>query len=155
MPAEQGTSLHQPCTSLHQPRALPAGRKPPHWRALLEARWRARLQEVTELSLAYHHAAAAAPDRLGGEPRARRLLGRAVAARRKLADIEEALGRLAAGHYGRCEQCRSPVGTARLAAAPETRYCPRCAGESGPARTDGTDGTDDAARPHPVSAAAA
>src|SRR5262249_32054269 len=28
------------------------------WRALLEAQWRARLQEVTELSLAYHEAAA-------------------------------------------------------------------------------------------------
>jgi hypothetical protein len=34
----------------------------PMWRALLEARWRARLQEVTELSLAYHEAVAAHPD---------------------------------------------------------------------------------------------
>jgi DnaK suppressor protein len=124
MPAKQSTRLPQP-------RGLPAGTKRPHWRALLEARWRARLQEVTELSLAYHHAAAAAPDRLGGEPRARRLLGRAVTARRKLADVEEALGRLAAGHYGRCEQCASPIGPARLAAAPEVRYCSRCAAEPG------------------------
>ena len=30
----------------------------PVWRALLEAQWRSRLQEVTELSLAYHEAAA-------------------------------------------------------------------------------------------------
>jgi RNA polymerase-binding transcription factor DksA len=118
MPAERSTSLQ-------------------HWRSLLEARWRTRLQEVTELSLAYHHAAAAAPDRLGGEPRARRLLGRAVAARRKLADIEEALGRLAAGHYGRCEQCGSPIGPALLGAVPEARYCSRCAAESGPARMAG------------------
>jgi RNA polymerase-binding transcription factor DksA len=117
MPAKQSTSLQQP-------RALPAGGS--HWRALLEARWRARLQEVTELSLAYHHAAAAAPDRLGGEPRARRLLGRAVTARRKLADIEEALGRLAAGHYGRCEQCGSPIGSTLLASVPEARYCSGC-----------------------------
>jgi RNA polymerase-binding transcription factor DksA len=121
MPAEPSRSL--------QPRALPAGGKRPHWRALLEARWRARLQEVTELSLAYHHAAAAAPDRLGGEPRARRLLSRAVTARRKLADIEEALGRLAAGHYGRCEQCGSPIASALLAAVPEARYCSRCAAQ--------------------------
>ena len=120
MPAE-------PSTSLQPPGALPAEKKRPHWRALLEARWRARLQEVTELSLAYHHAAAAAPDRLGGEPRARRLLGRAVTARRKLADIEEALSRLAAGHYGRCEQCGSPIGPALLAAVPEARYCSGCA----------------------------
>jgi len=109
----------EPSTSL-QPRAQPAERKRPHWRALLEARWRARLQEVTELSLAYHQAAAAAPDRLGGDPRARRLLGRAVTARRKLADIEEALGRLAAGQYGRCEHCGS---------VPETRYCSGCAAQ--------------------------
>jgi RNA polymerase-binding transcription factor DksA len=124
MPAE-------PSTSLQQPQALPAGSKRPHWRALLEARWRARLQEVTELSLAYHHAAAAAPDQLGGEPRARRLLGRAVTARRKLADIEDALGRLAAGHYGRCEQCGSPIGSTLLAAVPEARYCSGCAAQSG------------------------
>ena len=137
MPAEQSTSRQQP-------RALPAGSKRPHWRALLEARWRARLQEVTELSLAYHHAAAAAPDRLGGEPRARLLLSRAVAARRKLADIEEALGRLAAGHYGRCEQCGSPIASTLLVAVPEARYCSRCATESGLAGTGG------AARPEPL-----
>jgi RNA polymerase-binding transcription factor DksA len=121
MPAEQRTSLHQPL-------ALPAGRRRPHWRALLESHWRARLQEVTELSLAYHPAAAAAPDRLGGDPRARRLLGRAVTARRKLADIEEALGRLAAGEYGHCEQCGLPIGSTLLAAVPEARYCSPCAG---------------------------
>ena len=45
---------------------VPAGG--PRWRALLEMRWRARLQEVTELALAYHEAAAAA-DRGGGESR--------------------------------------------------------------------------------------
>jgi RNA polymerase-binding transcription factor DksA len=129
-------------TSLQQTRALPAGPKRPPWRALLETRWRAWLQEVTELSLAYHHAAAAAPDRLGGEPRARRLLGRAVAARRKLADIEEALERLAAGHYGRCEQCGSPIGSALLVVVPEERYCPRCAAESGMAGTGGPDGAE-------------
>src|SRR5690242_17533957 len=41
-----------------QPPASPA--RGPVWRALLEAQWRARLQEVTELSLAYHEAAAVA-----------------------------------------------------------------------------------------------
>ena len=34
----------------------------PRWRARLEARWQAYVQEVTELSLAYHVAAAAVPD---------------------------------------------------------------------------------------------
>ena len=77
-----------------------AGPRGPRWRALLEARWQARVREVTELSLAYHVAAAAVPGGTGdgaGQPEVRALLRRAVAARRKLADVEEALGRLAAG----------------------------------------------------------
>jgi RNA polymerase-binding transcription factor len=102
----------------------------PRWRALLEMRWRARLQEVTELALAYHEAAAAA-DRGGDEDRlqARRLLRlqrRTVASRRALADTEEALARLSAGRYGWCESCAGAIPVQRLAATPETRYCARC-----------------------------
>lgn len=101
----------------------------PHWRAPLEDRWRARLQEVTELSLAYHQAAAPADDRNGDAEllRAQRLLRRTVAARRKLADIEEALARLASGSFGRCEHCGKRLSDELLAAIPETRYCPSCA----------------------------
>ena len=101
----------------------------PRWRALLEARWQAHVQEVTELSLAYHVAAAAVPGGSGdgtGQPEIAALLRRAVEARRKLADVEEALSRLAAGSFGRCEQCGSAIPAGLLAAAPETRYCPRC-----------------------------
>jgi RNA polymerase-binding transcription factor DksA len=105
----------------------------PQWRALLEARWRARLQDVTELSLAYHSAAAAAAGG-GGDVETRTLLGHAVAARRELADVEEALGRLAAGEFGRCEQCGSAIPAGLLAVIPETRYCPRC--DSEPSRAD-------------------
>jgi hypothetical protein len=130
----------------------------PRWRALLEARWRARLQEVTELSLAYHAAAAAAPAGPPGlpgpaDPEARdggpgplgtqrllrhqllcrELLCRAIVARRKLADVEEALGRLAAGTFGHCEQCASPIPDGLLAAVPERRYCLRCETGAGPA----------------------
>ena len=68
------------------------------------------MQEVTELSLAYHVAAAAVPDGTGdgaGQPEIAALLRRAVEARRKLADIEDALARLAAGRFGACEQCGS------------------------------------------------
>src|SRR5215468_11120697 len=91
----------------------------PRWRAVLEARWRDRLQEVTELSLAYHRAAA---DALGGveDKQARRLLRRAIAARR----------RLAAGGFGRCEQCGAVIAEVLLAAAPESRYCAGCAAGS-------------------------
>ena len=106
-----------------------AGAPGPRWRALLEARWQAHVQEVTELSLAYHVAAAAVCDDIGdgaGQPEVASLLRRVAAARRKLADAEEALGRLAAGTFGSCEQCGSAIPAGLLTAAPETRYCPRC-----------------------------
>jgi RNA polymerase-binding transcription factor len=102
------------------------GRSSPYWRAILEVQWRTRLQEVTELSVAYHTAASDTPD--GIEDRyARQLLGQAVAARQRLADTEDALDRLAAGEFGRCEQCSAPIPEVLLAAAPECRYCDHCA----------------------------
>jgi DnaK suppressor protein len=101
------------------PPAEPGGR---HWRTLLEARWQALLQEVTELSLAYHAAEAADTQNRG-------LLCRTIAARRKLADVEEALDRLSAGTFGRCEQCRMPIPVSLLAVSPDRRYCPRCDAE--------------------------
>src|SRR5215467_5255371 len=106
-----------------------AGAPGPRWRALLEARWQTHVQEVTELSLAYHVAAEAVSDDIGdgaGQPEIASLLRRVTAARRKLADVEEALGRLAAGTFGVCEQCGSAIPAGLLTAAPETRYCPRC-----------------------------
>jgi len=109
----------------------------PHWRALLEARWQARLEELTELSLAYHAAAEAIGDGGVDQPgrqEAQALLRRAVAVRRKLEDVEEALGRLAAGRYGRCEQCGAQIPAGLLALIPETRYCPRCDAGPGQAR---------------------
>lgn len=120
---------------------LPGKPTGPQWRALLEARWRARLQEVTELSLAYASTpdgartpdGAETPHGVDAHPDARSLLNRAVAARRKLADVEEALGRLAAGTFGRCEQCGSAIGPHLLSVMPEARYCPRCAAGSRPA----------------------
>ena len=124
-------------TASHGPRAGPeAGRPGPaagaRWRALLETRWQARVREVTELALAYHEAAAAAQGQGAGagreaQLRLDRLLRRTVAARWALADTEEALARLSAGSYGRCESCAGAIAAARLAVAPETRYCARCA----------------------------
>lgn len=113
----------------------PADPGDPRWRTVLESRWRARLLEVTELSLAYHDAAAAPVGSAGpgaagagaGGRQLRRLLSRAVDARRALADTEEALVRLTAGHFGRCEHCAQPIPSADLAMTPEARYCPRCA----------------------------
>lgn len=125
----------RPAGPLAVPR--PADPADPRWRVLLESRWRARLLDVTELSLAYHDAAAAPvlSDGPGAAPaggrRLRQLLNRAVAARRALADTEEALVRLAAGHFGRCEYCAGPIPGGQLATEPEARYCPRCAPAAG------------------------
>ena len=112
---------------------LPGEARGPRWRALLEARWQARLRELTELSLAYHVAVAALPPAaspdLPAVSEAQALLRRTVTARRRLADVEEALSRLAAGEFGRCEQCGAQIPDGLLAAAPEIRYCARCDGE--------------------------
>ena len=108
-----------------------------YWRALLDARWQAEVRRVTELSLAFcdtaeHLQAFASPaGQDAGElrratGRLRRAESRTVAARRSLADIEEAMGRLTAGRYGRCEQCGTDMPARWLTQAPETRYCPRC-----------------------------
>ena len=113
----------------------PAGPGQPYWRALLETRWRARLREVTELSLAYHAAAAAPGGRGGAGQEARQLLLRTIAVRRRLADVEDALARLAAGTFGRCEQCAAAIPAELLAVFPERRYCPRCLAVSAPAPT--------------------
>jgi RNA polymerase-binding transcription factor DksA len=113
-----------------------------YWRALLDARWQAEVRRVTELSLAFcgtaeQMQAFAGVGRRDGDGRdagelrraagrLRRAESRAVAARRSLADIEEAMSRLTAGRYGRCEQCGTDMPARWLTRVPETRYCPRC-----------------------------
>jgi len=48
--------------------------------------------------------------------------------RARLVDLEHAAVRLAAGDYGRCEQCGEPIAPARLVARPSARTCITCAG---------------------------
>ncbi|MGY1839748.1 MULTISPECIES: TraR/DksA family transcriptional regulator [unclassified Modestobacter] len=48
-------------------------------------------------------------------------------ARRRLADVDDALARAAAGDYGRCATCGDPIGAERLAARPQARTCISCA----------------------------
>lgn len=104
-----------------------AGFPVPYWRELLTARWQDEVMQVTELSLAYCESAGAGT---GGSQAARRRLRRlerqTTAARRALVEIEEALGRLSAGLYGRCEQCGAGIPAGRLVRQPEVRYCPGC-----------------------------
>ena len=132
-PAQTGRAREQDRGSRAPGPALAGRARGPVWRALLEAQWRDRVQEITELSLAYHEAASttaaaagAAPASGAAERKVRKLLRRTVAARQALADTEEALSRLASGRYGLCEGCTAAIPARLLAAAPETRYCPRC-----------------------------
>lgn len=142
--AEQIPSGRSPRSAGALVPVLPAPRAP-RWRSLLEDRWQARLQEVTELSLAYHDAAAAPALGTDGDEaqpakrRLRRLLRQAVTARRALADTEDALTRLANGRYGRCEHCETALPPRMLALEPEIRYCERCLPEPA-ARTPHCDG---------------
>ncbi len=48
-------------------------------------------------------------------------------ARRRLADVEAALERRAAGAYGVCQTCGRPIAPERLAARPAARTCISCA----------------------------
>jgi RNA polymerase-binding transcription factor DksA len=50
------------------------------------------------------------------------------AARREVAEIDEALARIQQGSYGRCLSCGGPMGLQRLRAVPEARYCLGCSG---------------------------
>jgi DnaK suppressor protein len=49
------------------------------------------------------------------------------AARRRLADVEAALGRRAAGDYGVCGVCGGSIPAERLAVRPSARTCVACA----------------------------
>ena len=50
-----------------------------------------------------------------------------ASSRRRLADLDRAADRRAAGAYGRCESCREPISADRLTARPTTTTCVRCA----------------------------
>jgi RNA polymerase-binding transcription factor DksA len=46
---------------------------------------------------------------------------------REIVEIDAALERIKSGDYGRCETCGGAIGSQRLNALPETRYCITCA----------------------------
>jgi RNA polymerase-binding transcription factor len=48
-------------------------------------------------------------------------------AEQHLADLDQALARLAAGRYGICQRCGQPIAPARLAVRPAARTCISCA----------------------------
>ncbi|TYC16151.1 TraR/DksA family transcriptional regulator [Actinomadura syzygii] len=50
-----------------------------------------------------------------------------IRARERLAEIDDALGRVGDGTYGVCEQCGGPIAVERLEARPAARTCFACA----------------------------
>ena len=46
-----------------------------------------------------------------------------------LEEIQDALGRIDAGTFGRCLECNAPIAKPRLQALPYTRHCIQCARE--------------------------
>ena len=107
----------------------------PRWRALLEMRWRARLQEVTELALAYHEAAAAAASHGtgGGDggPQMRRLLRllqRTVTSRRALADPKRHSPACRPGVTAGAKAARAPSGRSDWPPCPRPATAPGAPG---------------------------
>ncbi len=47
----------------------------------------------------------------------------------QLREIDQALQRIAAGDYGKCEKCGEPILVERLCALPMARFCVECASE--------------------------
>jgi DnaK suppressor protein len=111
--------------------ADPAGDLP-RWRDRLERLWRQQVEEIIELSLAYHEAASA--ERAGDRPelaaarsgRLQQMRARAASAHHALAEVEAALARIDAASYGVCEQCGERLRADWLEASPQLRYCRRC-----------------------------
>ena len=54
------------------------------------------------------------------------------ASSKRLQEVEQALGRLARGTYGRCERCGTGIPTERLQAIPWARRCVHCAATQTP-----------------------
>jgi RNA polymerase-binding transcription factor DksA len=50
-----------------------------------------------------------------------------AAARERIAEVDDALRRVDAATYGRCERCGQPIGDERLAVRPFARCCMACA----------------------------
>jgi RNA polymerase-binding transcription factor DksA len=104
----------------------------PRWRDRLERLWRRQLEEIIELSLAYHEAASAEhsgdrPELAAARSRGLQLTrARAASAHHALAEIEAALARIDAASYGICEQCGERLRADWLEASPQLRYCRRC-----------------------------
>jgi DnaK suppressor protein len=114
----------------------PAG-EPPGVRAALAAEQRATLEQVAGLEREFGQIVAASqadnaddehdPEGATIAYERQHVAALLAQAREHLAAIDEALGRLAEGGYGRCEGCGQPIAPERLAARPTATRCVACA----------------------------
>jgi RNA polymerase-binding transcription factor DksA len=80
-----------------------------------------RLAVLTTTGAASHHRPRAGrPDRLAAHTDA------VISARRALADVAQALRRLAEGTYGLCEHCLDEIPVDDLESSPAARWCRSC-----------------------------
>jgi DnaK suppressor protein len=104
----------------------------PQCRDRLEQLWRRQVEEIIELSVAYHDTASAGgadagPDPVGSPARQlRQILAGIARAHHGLAEIEAAMGRISTASYGICEDCGLPIQASWLDACPQVRYCEAC-----------------------------
>jgi RNA polymerase-binding transcription factor DksA len=94
-------------------------------RAVLSARWRKQLDELTELCTRLHDVDSGRADRQPADPPGV-LRVRIRNARRAMRVTEEALERITQRTYGRCETCGQPIDPLRLIGLPATSVCRRC-----------------------------
>jgi RNA polymerase-binding transcription factor DksA len=105
------------------PRPVHLTRDLPAYRALLEEQWRARVAEITQVSLEV----LAQSDCDGAGTEELRVAAQIIAAtRQQLEEADAALRRIESGGYGMCEQCHRPIQGERLDALPAARYCRPC-----------------------------
>ncbi|MCW8193609.1 RNA polymerase-binding protein DksA [Proteobacteria bacterium 005FR1] len=65
-------------------------------------------------------------DMVAGDPDYEKELNLLQRERDELAQVNEALERIAEGDYGICDECGQEIGFARLTAVPETTHCISC-----------------------------
>lgn len=106
-------------------------------RGLLEAKRAEAMGRLRDLGVVFDDIVEAARDSNGDDEHdsegmtiaaSRSQVGALIAANRsKLEEIDGALQRVAAGGFGRCVTCGTPIPDARLEARPSTPWCVACA----------------------------
>ncbi len=120
-PGIAGTMMRTPHRAPGTPASHDVRQAQPDFRAALEQQRLFRLDQLDEL------AKAAANTRNAIDP-AQKQVNEILrtSAQAALTEVEDALKRLRAGAYGRCERCAEPISLERLEILPMSRYCTPC-----------------------------